>query len=194
MAALTMTTEIYKNIADHPNYQVSNYGNVKILSTGKILSIRTKKGDTSAQICTLRIKGEDGKTKEQTHRIAKLVADAFVPNPNNFKFVGLRDGNYLNCRADNVYYKSAPNVQTNESKSVKSAKSVPASLTEDEAEILRAFREKKAIEDAEKNKVQYRRDLKKRVKALREELASAEKELATIGYGDSDDEGNGTSY
>lgn len=178
MAALTMTTEIYKTITDHPNYQVSNYGNVKIISTGKILSIRTKKGDTAAQICTLRIKDDDGKAKEQTHRIAKLVADAFVPNPDNFKFVGLRDGNYLNCRADNVYYKSAPNLHTSETKSAKSAKSAPSSLTEDEAELLRAFREKKAVEDAKKNKVQRRIDLNLRIAEIKKEMEEIEAELA----------------
>lgn len=177
MAALTMTTEIYTTIADHPNYQVSNYGNVKIISTGKLLSIRTKKGDTAAQICTLRIKDDDGKVKEQVHRIAKLVADAFVPNPNNFKYVGLRDGDYRNCRADNIYYKSAPNIQTGENQSVKSTKSSVPHLTEDEAELLRVFRDQKAKEEAVKVKKQRRIDLIRRIAEIKKEMEDIEKEL-----------------
>ncbi len=35
-------------------------------------------------------------------RIGKAVAQHFVPNPNNYKFIRYKDGNKLNCRADNI--------------------------------------------------------------------------------------------
>jgi hypothetical protein len=41
-----------------------------------------------------------GKT---THRVLKrLVAEAFVPNPNGYKYVRVKDGNTENCDADNL--------------------------------------------------------------------------------------------
>ena len=40
--------------------------------------------------------------KGKTVRVAKAVAQAFVPNPNGFEFQGYKDGNKDNCRADNI--------------------------------------------------------------------------------------------
>lgn len=36
--------------------------------------------------------------------LAEKVATHFVPNPLNFGTVGFKDGNYLNCRADNLFW------------------------------------------------------------------------------------------
>lgn len=36
--------------------------------------------------------------------VAELVAKAFIPNPNNYKFVKHKDGNLENCAADNLYW------------------------------------------------------------------------------------------
>ena len=41
--------------------------------------------------------------KTQTVRVHNLVADAFLPNPHNLKFVMFRDGNKLNPTSDNLY-------------------------------------------------------------------------------------------
>lgn len=40
----------------------------------------------------------EGKSKS----LARLVAEAFVPNPNGYNIVYHKDGNKLNCRADNL--------------------------------------------------------------------------------------------
>lgn len=38
-------------------------------------------------------------------RLATLVAKHFVPNPSEFNFIGYKDGNRLNCSADNLEWK-----------------------------------------------------------------------------------------
>ena len=40
--------------------------------------------------------------KIETHVVSYLVAQAFVPNPDNLPFVRHKDGNKLNNRADNL--------------------------------------------------------------------------------------------
>lgn len=39
-------------------------------------------------------------------RLRRLIAEAFVPNPNGYPYVGVKDGNYLNCKADNLFWYS----------------------------------------------------------------------------------------
>jgi len=180
MATIDMTTEIYKIIPENNHYSVSNFGHVKQNSTGRLLSIRTKKGgDTPSLLCTLRTPVENGRGKENVFRIAKLVADAFVPNPKEYKFVGLRDGNYANCRADNIYYKSAPNIHTEDNVSTRSSKSSKSALPEDEAKLLREFREKKAAAELETKKIQRRFELEAKILELRNQIIAMEAELAT---------------
>lgn len=58
--------EIWKTITDYPNYQVSNYGNVKNI------------------------------------RFNRLVASAFVDNPNNYPCVNHKDENKLNNNSNNL--------------------------------------------------------------------------------------------
>ena len=36
--------------------------------------------------------------------LAELVANEFLPNPNNYKFVGFIDGNSKNCAAENLQW------------------------------------------------------------------------------------------
>ena len=59
--------------------QVSNYGQKLVFLTGKASS-----GEQSTELLSL------------------LVARAFVPNPNGYKFINFKDGDSLNCRADNM--------------------------------------------------------------------------------------------
>ena len=59
--------------------QVSNYGQKLVFLTGKASS-----GEQSTELLSL------------------LVARAFIPNPNGYKFINFKDGDSLNCRADNM--------------------------------------------------------------------------------------------
>lgn len=72
--------EEWKDIEDYPNYQVSSMGRIKSLNynkTGKekIMKVTPCNGYFNLTLC------KDGKTKQfQIHR---LVAQAFIPNPEN---------------------------------------------------------------------------------------------------------------
>lgn len=39
-------------------------------------------------------------------KLARLVAEAFIPNPNNYKYVGFRDEIITNCHMDNLFWTS----------------------------------------------------------------------------------------
>lgn len=45
-----------------------------------------------------------GNQKRKRIQVRRLVAMAFIPNPNNYPLVFAKDGNYLNCHADNLYW------------------------------------------------------------------------------------------
>lgn len=75
-----MMNEIWKDIKDYPNYQISNFGNVKSLSNNfsrkeKILKHGKLKGYLFVQL------SKNGKIK--CYRVHRLVAEAFIPNPDN---------------------------------------------------------------------------------------------------------------
>ena len=88
-------------------YQISSYGRVKSLErtvwNGKGYYKKSEKirkgydngdGYLYVNLC------KEGKRKQ--YRINRLVAMAFIPNPNNLPEVNHKDGNKLNNRADNL--------------------------------------------------------------------------------------------
>lgn len=46
--------------------------------------------------------------KEQKVYINNLVAKAYVPNPNNYKYIGFKDGRYDNVKAENLEWIPEP--------------------------------------------------------------------------------------
>lgn len=92
----SMEQEIWKDITGYEGlYQVSNLGRVKSFKTQHILSPCI--GSTGYWMVSL---SKCGKTK--TWKIHRLVAIAFIPNPNNRKEVGHKDENPLNSCVDNL--------------------------------------------------------------------------------------------
>ena len=93
-----MTEEIWKPIEGYAYpYEVSNLGNVRgpygllaghVCGTASIVSLIRERG-TSATV-----------------RIHTLVARAFVPNPEGYRYVRHKDGDRMNCRADNLEWYS----------------------------------------------------------------------------------------
>ena len=104
--------EIWKDIKDFEGlYQVSNLGNVKSLDRdiidkngkirhykGQIMSGRIKKGTNQGYVMYDLFKDN----KRKTVRLHRLVAEAFIPNPNNLPEVNHIDGNKENNTVDNL--------------------------------------------------------------------------------------------
>ena len=92
---MEVENEIWRNISENPNYQVSNMGMVKSLNynrTGKekVLKLcKNSDGYLSVNLC------KDGKAKNI--KVHRLVAEAFIENPLNLPQV-----NHINeCKTDN---------------------------------------------------------------------------------------------
>lgn len=86
--------EEYKEIKGFEDYQVSNYGNVKSLITNRIL--RPSKTNNYYKV-TLCKNGEI-----YYKRVNRLVAEAFIPNPDNLPCVNHKDENKFNNHVDNL--------------------------------------------------------------------------------------------
>ena len=93
--------EIWRDIKDYEGlYQVSNWGRVKSLNyrnTGKegiLNGIEDGRGYLYVHLCN-----DDGVKKKKIHR---LVAEAFIPNPENKPEVDHIDRNKLNNNLSNI--------------------------------------------------------------------------------------------
>lgn len=106
--------EIWKIIDDFPSYEVSNTGYVR----RKVLfddldnkKIYTYKGVATHPISDKYMKiSLSKKGIVKTCYLSRLVAEAHLPNPNNYKFVRYKDGDIFNNHVDNLewYSKETP--------------------------------------------------------------------------------------
>ena len=102
--------EIWKDIKEYEGYyQVSNFGNVKAL-TRKIPSGRTENHAYNilqehlmrfcvGKYCQVHLSKEGKTVPKLVHR---LVAEAFIPNPNNFPCINHKDENPKNNCVENL--------------------------------------------------------------------------------------------
>ena len=93
--------EIWRNIEGYEGlYQVSSLGRVKSLGNDKsrkdkiLFQYESKSGYLYVTLC------KEGKLK--SFRVHRLVANAFIPNPNNFKCVNHKDECKTNNCVDNL--------------------------------------------------------------------------------------------
>lgn len=89
-----MKEEIWKDIEGYKGYQVSNLGNVKSLSykQTKIEKKLTLSLDKDKYLTVSLCKNG----KKYTKRVNRLVAQVFIPNPNN-----LSEVNHIDCNKQN---------------------------------------------------------------------------------------------
>ena len=90
-----MKVKEWKKIEQAPNYEVSNYGEVRNLKSGYILKQVYNYG--YALVCI-----KDSNNKFGLKRVHRLVAQAFIPNPLNKPDVNHKDFNRSNNCVDNL--------------------------------------------------------------------------------------------
>lgn len=78
-------------------YEVSNEGDIRSIASGKALKHNVNKANAS--IVSLYRNG-----KQSNKTVSRVVAEAFVPNPNSFKCARHKDGNPQNNKASNLYW------------------------------------------------------------------------------------------
>ena len=101
--------EIWKDIKGYEGlYQVSNFGRVKRLTNYyQANGVKYVPTHLNAGLPMLQLI-KDKKT--QSKFIHKLVAEAFIPNPNNYKYVIHIDGNRENNNVNNLYWSSSKKI------------------------------------------------------------------------------------
>lgn len=88
-------TEEWKQVDEFPIYSISNYGRLRNDTTGYILKGGLdRNGYKQATICY--------NGKQYNRRICRLVAIAFLPNPDNLPMVNHKDENKQNDYVDNL--------------------------------------------------------------------------------------------
>lgn len=106
-----LSNEEFRDIIGYENlYQISNYGRIKSLK--RTVNAGIKNSDTRVlkeriiRNCRTRdnyyVVRLTKKSQTKGYRVHRLVADAFIPNPNNYPFVNHKDCNGLNNLCSNI--------------------------------------------------------------------------------------------
>jgi len=88
----------WKIIKEEPNYEISTEGQVRNIQTQHVKSLRLDKNGYSR--VTLYPSGK-------TYSIHKLVAKAFIENPNSFNQINHKNGNKTDNNVDNLEWCTA---------------------------------------------------------------------------------------
>jgi len=83
--------EQWKTITEHPYYEVSDYGRVRKIKTGKVLIGRKHKGYIQFKT--------NHKEIRMSIKVHRLVAQYFISNPNNYDCI-----NHIDCDRTNNHY------------------------------------------------------------------------------------------
>ena len=84
----------WRIISGFPNYSVSNTGVIINTKKNKTITIYTRKG-----YCLVKLSSNNKAVEKKVHR---LVAEAFIPNPNNYDCINHKDENPLNNNVENL--------------------------------------------------------------------------------------------
>ena len=90
--------QVWKDIKNYEGlYEVSNYGNVRSLKYGKIKYLKPADDGNGYYFVNL---SKNGIVKN--FKIHRLVANAFIPNPNNLPQINHKDEDKTNNKANNL--------------------------------------------------------------------------------------------
>lgn len=105
-----MTVEVWKDIEGYEgHYQVSDKGRIKSLigwngheyvQREQMLNPYKQKPNKCEYIRSVVKLKKNGESRD--HKVHRLVAAAFIPNPNGLKVINHKDGNPLNNCAENL--------------------------------------------------------------------------------------------
>jgi hypothetical protein len=114
--SISQEGEIWKSVVGYEDsYMVSNYGRVISIKT-ECLNVRNGKTfirHFKPYICKIQFEGGNtdyglisltSQGKRKTYSIHRIVATAFIPNPNNYPCVDHIDDNPKNNKADNLQW------------------------------------------------------------------------------------------
>lgn len=139
--------EIWKDIEGYEGlYQVSNEGNVKSLGNDKTRKEKLLKPNVNNRgymvvgLCRI------GKMK--THQVHRLVANAFLPNPDNLPQVNHKDEDKTNNCVENIEYCTAEynNNYGTRNERAGEALSIPVDMLTKQGELIRQFESGKEAE------------------------------------------------
>lgn len=85
--------EVWKDIANYNNYEVSTFGNVRNKKTDRILKASNRGGYYIIGLSNIKTK---------TFQVHRLVAETFIENPENKPHVNHKDKNSLNNHLSNL--------------------------------------------------------------------------------------------
>ena len=101
-----MLEEIWKDIEGYEGlYKISNYGMIIKCNNNR----RMRLGGSSTSALTVSLTGARGAS--EVYRVADLVAQHFIPNPNNYVYVIHINGHKQCNRADNLKWVSEEEYQ-----------------------------------------------------------------------------------
>lgn len=102
-----MNKENWKDIKGFEGlYQVSDLGNVKNVSTGRLLVPTSNGRDLVVDLYGGDLDGAGATTKHKAKRrkLHRLVGEHFIPNPQGLRYLIHTNGDKSKCAAENLYW------------------------------------------------------------------------------------------
>ena len=109
---IKLNVEVFRSVDGYDNYAVSSFGRVKNTKTGKVLKAGLSHGYLKCNLC------EDGLAKK-SYYVHRLVANAFINNPNDKLCVDHKDNNKTNNNISNLRFATAKENNQNSKLSIK---------------------------------------------------------------------------